>query len=121
MQNWRALAVVWAWTALGCGIDTAAPGAPTPAADDRARGCPPAQSVERIPQRLDATAPIATLTFDALAAAVASACGDCHQRPSANGGFSYTADQAGLAAVATRMVGVLQNQTMPPLDRRQAD
>jgi mono/diheme cytochrome c family protein len=105
--------------ALGCGNDRA--GDPDAGMPLRERMCPQAQSVDHIPQRRDAIAPIATLNYDELAAAVMSACGECHKSPSTNGGFSYTASHAGLASAAGQMATVLAKQTMPPKDRRDAD
>lgn len=120
MRTWLAFWVVFGIALLGCGNDRAEPGAPTPA-DERARDCPQARSADAIPQRLEAVAPVATTTFAELASAIASACGDCHRSPQANGGFSYPGDHAGLARVADRMASALLTRTMPPAERRDAD
>lgn len=120
MQNWLVLVAVISVAASGCSHGADGGGGETPG-EERARRCPQARSVDAIPQRLDATAPIATLTFGDLSAAVVAACGDCHHRPAANGGFSFTSDAAGMATVASQMADALLARRMPPVERRDLD
>ncbi|MBC7977894.1 MAG: hypothetical protein H7138_23175, partial [Myxococcales bacterium] len=95
--------------------------------DERARLCPPAQSSDRIPQRLEAAAPTATWTFDELRFAIRSACASCHLTPAATGGLSYTDAYAGTAAapgldiIAAQMAEALVSERMPPAELRLAD
>jgi len=107
----------------GCGGSGGGSGGPDGGAplDERARNCPKAQSMDPLPQRLDATAPVATLTFAELASAMVSACGECHLKPASNGNFSFTSDPVGLASAAERMAEQLVEQKMPPADRRMLD
>ena len=128
MRNLLVLAMACASSVLGCGNDRGAAipdAAPVP--DERARLCPTAQSMDAIPQRLDAVAPTATWTFTELSAAVGSACGGCHVTPQANGGFTYTAaytgpsSAPGVAAVAAKMATQLVAQKMPPDNIRSGD
>jgi hypothetical protein len=120
MNKWLVLALLWGAAASGCGNGGATGPAGSPD-DERARRCPTAHSSDPIPQRLGATAQIATLTFDELSTAVVSACGECHRRPAIQGGFSFTSDPEGMADVAARMADQLLTMKMPPADRRTAD
>jgi cytochrome c553 len=117
--------------------DDAAPPRPdaAPPVDERARLCPPAQAYDTIPQRLAATSPTATLTFDQLRLAIKSTCTGCHQAPALTGGFTYQDSYEGsnilvdgqmkyvpgLAEVAPKMADALLIQKMPPEEIREAD
>lgn len=130
MRTWLLLALVGVF---GCGNDTAPD--PTGPGNDRARLCPPARSADRIPQRLAATAPAATSSFEQLRLGVASACAGCHLAPAITGGFTFQdayrgGDQLvdgrtryvpGLSEVASQMAGSLLAQKMPPDELRAAD
>lgn len=141
MRQWIVTVVACTLATAGCGNDHAAPSMPSdaaiapdaptdampPASDVRARMCPTAQSVDKIPQRLDAVAPVATMTFADLRAAINATCAQCHRAPVTMGGFSYTdayggADTAlGATGIASKMATALAAQTMPPDSVRQND
>jgi cytochrome c553 len=123
MRHWLVLAMVCSLGDLGCGNDhaPAPPDGGMTMTEDRALLCPNARSTDTIPQRLDATAPIATLTFEELRSALNSACSSCHLKPAANGGFSYTDDYASLSGAASKMATALVSKTMPPANIRDTD
>ena len=115
MMKWLMTVAAFGVAASGCGNDhpCTPDGGPTPAGE-RARNCPSAQSADAIPQRLDATAPVATMTFADLSSAVRDACAGCHQAPSTNGNFSYQPTYAGISSHAPEMASQLLAQKMPP-------
>lgn len=120
---------------IGCGNDRGRPHSDDdddPGAEDRARLCPPAQSTDRIPQRLAAAGGPPMMEYDALAGAIVSACGSCHLAPVNNGNFMFQNSHKGsqirvngslryvpgLSDVAKEMTGSVVTRTMPPANVR---
>lgn len=133
MRRWLLLVMVCGVGVFACGNDTAPD--PVGPGNDRARLCPPAQSAERIPQRLAATAQVAKSSFEQLRLGVASACAGCHLAPANTGGFTYQNAYRGsevlvdgqrhyvpgLSEVAAKMATSVLALKMPPEEQRASD
>src|SRR5262245_4866210 len=87
---------------LGCSHQELAHVSPQPSVDmstsddlgpsgpsDRALHCPPARSIDLLPQRQAATVELPKMSFEDLRLVVTSACRGCHLAPSETGGFTF--------------------------------